>query len=185
MKIWNLAVETGKRDVGKQYQIVNKSDNFNDDFDQKMGMAKRLNGYFDDIEVDVICGRKDYDMSKLWNGACLYILNEKAKRVLEPILKESVEFIPVKNENSLYLMNVVCVADALDYKNIVADTYKDMIMYIREFAFVRQKLPDSPIFKVMCNGYVYVAATFITGEFKEIVEANHLTGFRFREMGDF
>lgn len=82
-------------------------------------------------------------------------------------------------------MNVVCVADALDYENIAADTYKGMIMFIREFFFIQQRIPDSPIFKVMCNGDVYSVETFITEEFKKTVEANHLTGFCFEEVGDF
>lgn len=148
-------------------------------------MAEKQNGMLDDLQVHVIHGRKEYDISCLWNGSGLYLVNEKAKNSLESILAESVEFIPVKNEKKLYLLNILCVADALDLNNIIANTYEGKITYIRKFSFVKERIPKAPIFKVMCEGRIYTVDAFVTEAFKEIVDGNGLMGFHFEEVGDF
>lgn len=185
MKIWRLKIDTGKRDDAQQYQLVNNDKNFTWDFAKRINMAERQNGKLDDLEVHIIHGRKEFDVSYLWNGSGLYLVNEKAKNILEPILAGTVEFIPVKSKNSLYLINILCAADALDLDNIIADLYAGKIGYIRKFSFIREKIPKAPIFKVMCEGNIYVGDVFVTEEFKKAVEENGLTGFRFEEVGDF
>lgn len=185
MKIWKLGVDTGKRDDSQQYQLVNRDKMFLSDFERKIYMAEKQNGMLDDLQVHVIHGRKESDMTYLWNGSGLYLVSERAKNSLESMLAESVEFIPVKNEKKLYLLNILCVADALDLNNIKAKFYEGKITYIKKFSFVKEKLPRVPIFKVMCEGRIYTGAVFVTEDFKENVDKNELIGFRFEEVGDF
>lgn len=185
MKIWKLGIDTGKRDDSQQYQLVNRDKLFLLDFMRKIGMAEKQNRMLDNLPVHIIRGRKEYDISYLWNGVDLYLVNEKAKNSLACILEESVEFIPVKNEKKLYLLNILCVADALDLNNIKAKFYEGKITYIKKFSFVKEKLPRVPIFKVMCEGRIYTGAVFVTEDFKENVDKNELIGFRFEEVGDF
>lgn len=133
MKIWKLGIDTGKRDDSQQYQLVNRDKLFLLDFMRKIGMTEKQNRMLDNLPVHIIRGRKEYDISYLWNGADLYLVNEKAKNSLACILEESVEFIPVKNEKKLYLLNILCVADALDLNNIKAKFYEGKITYIKKF----------------------------------------------------
>lgn len=185
LKIWKLGIDTGKRDDSQQYQLVNRDKMFLSDFEKKINMAEKQNGMLDDLQVHVIQGRKESDITYLWNGSGLYIVNERAKNSLESMLAESVEFIPVKNEKKLYLLNILCVADALDLNNIIATYNGEAITYIRKFSLIKEKIPKAPIFKVICEGSIYTGAAFVTEEFKKNVDENGLMGFRFEEVGDF
>ena len=91
--------------------------------------------------------------------------------------------LPVKNEKKLYLLNILCVADALDLNNIIATYNGGAITYIRKFSLIKEKIPKAPIFKVICEGSIYTDAAFVTEAFKENVDG--LMGFRFEEVGDF
>lgn len=185
MKVWKLGIDTGKRDDSQQYQLVNRKEMFLSDFRRKINMAEKQNEMLDDLQVHIIRGRKEYDISYLWNGVDLYLANEKVKNSLACILEESIEFIPVKNEKRLYLLNILCVVDALDLSNIKEDYYKGEATYIRKFSSIKEKIPKAPIFKVMCGGRIYTGAVFVTEKFKENVDRNELRGFRFEEVGDF
>ncbi len=185
MKIWRLGIDTGKRDDSQQYQLVNRDRLFLEDFMRKIDMAEKQNKMLDNLPVHIIRGRKESDISYLWNGVGLYLVNEKAKNSLACMLEESVEFIPMKSEKKLYLLNILCVADALDLNNIEADSYKGKVTYIRKFSFIKEKIPKAPIFRVMCEKSIYTGAAFVTEAFKENVDRNGLMGFRFEEVGDF
>ena len=63
MKIWKLGVDTGKRDDSQQYQLVNRDKMFLSDFERKIYMAEKQNGMLDDLQVHVIHGRKESDMT--------------------------------------------------------------------------------------------------------------------------
>lgn len=67
---------------------------FLSDFERKIYMAEKQNGMLDDLQVHVIHGRKESDITYLRNGSGLYLVNERAKNNLESMLAESVEFIP-------------------------------------------------------------------------------------------
>jgi len=138
-----------------------------------------------ELEVHVISGRKEFDISYLWNGTSLFLLNERAKNILEPVLSEYVEFLPVIYKKPLYLMHVLRVADALDLDNIIASKYEGRIWDIKKFVFKKEKIPKSLIFEVLCEGELYEGEVFVKDEFKEIIERNGLTGFSFEEVGEY
>lgn len=76
-------------------------------------------------------------------------MDRKAKEVLEPMLSECVEFILVKsNESTLYLMNVLCVANDLKLENSEAE-----YVIIRKLALVREKASTAPIFRMYEDKY--------------------------------
>lgn len=65
MKIWKLGIDTGKRDDSQQYQLVNRDKMFLSDFERKIYMAEKQNGMLDDLQVHVIQGRKESDITYL------------------------------------------------------------------------------------------------------------------------
>ncbi len=185
MKIWRLRLDAGKREDSQQYQLVNEDNHFLEDFDTMINSLERQLWKLRELEVHVISGRKEFDISYLWNGTSLFLLNERAKNILEPVLSEYVEFLPVIYKQPLYLMHVLCVADALDLDNIIANTYAGKIGYIKKFAFKEERIPPFPIFRILCEGQLYTGVIFVKDEFKEIIERNGLTGFSFEEVGEY
>lgn len=119
MKIWKLRLDAGKREDSQQYQLVNDDNHFLEDFDTMINSLERQLWKLRELEVHVISGRKEFDISYLWNGTSLFLLNERAKNILEPVLSEYVEFLPVIYKKPLYLMHVLRVADALDLDNAI------------------------------------------------------------------
>ena len=183
MKIYELRVDTGKKDDRLQYQLVTKDAKFLNDFEESMDGIEKVKDKLSDLKITIIKGKNEADFSILWNGTCSYLVNERSKIILEPLAADAVEFVPIGG--NLYLMHVLCAADALDTENIVANIYDNMIGYIRKFAFNPEALPDSEIFKVICQTRIYSSAIFVTDRLKKMVEENHLTGFNFKEIGDF
>lgn len=185
MKIWRLRLDAGKREDSRQYQLVNDDNHFLEDFDTMINSLERQLWKLRELEVHVISGRKEFDISYLWNGTSLFLLNERAKNILEPVLSEYVEFLPVIYKQPLYLMHVLCVADALDLDNIIANTYAGKIGYIKKFAFKEERIPPFPVFRILCEGRLYTGVIFVKDEFKKIIEENGLTGFSFEEVGEY
>ncbi len=184
MKIWKLRLDAGKREDSQQYQLVNDDNHFLEDFDTMINSLERQLWKLRELEVHVISGRKEFDISYLWNGTSLFLLNGRAKNILEPVLSEYVEFLPVIYKKPLYLMHVLRVADALDLDNIIADTCAGKIGYIKKFAFKEERIPPFPIFRILCEGMLYTGVIFVKDEFKKIIEENGLTGFSFEEVGE-
>lgn len=185
MKIWCLKVDTGKRDDAKQYQLVNKENTFLENFEQSIYKAEKLNGKLDNIQAHVIHGRRETDLSILWNGCCLYLVNERGKEVLKSILDSCVEFIPIESDEKRYLLNILSVLDALDMNKVEGDSFNDILYYIKKFSFISEKLSGVPAFKVMLYGDIYEPEVFVSEEFKRVVEENKLTGFDFQLIGEF
>ncbi len=185
MKIWRLRLDTGKREDSQQYQLINCDDEFSEDFDSRINSPERQLGKLRELEVHVISGRKEFDVSYLWDGLSLFLLNERAKNILEPVLSEYVEFIPVIYKKTLYLMHILCIADVLDLDNIIASKYEGQIWDIKKFVFKKEKIPKSLIFEVLCEGELYEGEVFVKDEFKKIIEENGLTGFSFEEVGEY
>lgn len=80
MKIWRLRLDTGKREDSQQYQLVNEDNHFLEDFDTMINSLERQLWKLRELEVHVISGRKEFDISYLWNGTSLFLLNERAKK---------------------------------------------------------------------------------------------------------
>ena len=81
MKIWRLRLDAGKREDSRQYQLVNDDNHFLEDFDTMINSLERQLWKLRELEVHVISGRKEFDISYLWNGTSLFLLNERAKKI--------------------------------------------------------------------------------------------------------
>jgi len=111
-----------------------------------------------------------------------FILNEKSYKILYPYLKNHSQIFRLKNENKIfYVINVIDVIDCLDYEKSELKLFPSSgrVMRVIKYAFRTEKLKNASIFKLpeFPNSISYV-----TEEFKKIVEDNNITGFKFKEL---
>src|SRR5690606_27471641 len=107
----------------------------------------------------------------------------RAKNLLMPLISPYVEvfYLMEIRGNPYYIVNVNFKAECLDYAKCVTLTGKSMAkgknLYILEYAFDSNKLPDAPIFRVVGgSGYIFVRPSFV-----ECVIQNRLTGAQFHD----
>ena len=84
MKIWKLRLDAGKREDSQQYQLVNEDNHFLEDFDTMINSLERQLWKLRELEVHVISGRKEFDISYLW--ICSELCAEN--RILHGILRQ-------------------------------------------------------------------------------------------------
>ena len=89
------------------------------------------------------------------------VVNEKAKEIMEPVIADSVEFLPVAcPERALWIVNVLRIVDALDMdqSDMVRFASTGRVMTIRRHRFIDDRLDGVRIFKLpgLTRGPVYV-----------------------------
>jgi hypothetical protein len=113
------------------------------------------------------------------------IMSEKAINVLAPIIKDSVEYLPMMFDEKNYTMvNVIKVVNVVDYDKAVYKTFSDgkRILAFRKYIFrICDDLLNNDIFKLVDEPR---RAPFVSDRFKKYVEDNNLTGFEFELVWD-
>jgi len=113
------------------------------------------------------------------------IFSSKAKETFHNLLKNKVEFLPLKHENgeTYHLVNVINVLDCIDYETAVVNKEEIMPRVVRteviKYQFQYELIKDELMFKIPENTTTRV---FVTDEFLRIVEENGLIGFQFEEV---
>lgn len=111
-----------------------------------------------------------------------FILNEKSYKILYPYIKNEVQIFKTKSENdNLYVVNVTNIIDCLDYDKSEIKRFpsSDRVMRIIKYVFKIEKLNNTTIFKLPENPK---GKSYVTEEFKKVVEENHIKGFKFKEL---
>jgi len=84
-----------------------------------------------------------------------------------------------------YLLNILDIKplEVIDFdkSDFEFDEEKQEIYMTDALAFFPEKLADSHLFKIMNHGRALQMSTFISDQFKTIVEQNNLTGLKFSE----
>ncbi len=123
-----------------------------------------------------------------------------ARKVIRELLEDHVEFLPlifqapvadgsfysIKTLRTLigkeyFAINCLRILDCLDLDRSQFDYFDRTrsIRYIVKYEFKPDCLDGVPIFKLPMSNSV---ETFVTGEFKQLVEDNNLTGLEFRKV---
>jgi hypothetical protein len=127
--------------------------------------------------------KKYTDFPVFWQSSGSLIVSDKALKLLENILSEFVQFLPLAHEKyTYYLGNVTNVVDCLDENNCEINRFSDgRISTIEKYAFFIDKVKDQLIFKIPqeLNGDF-----FVSEKFKEIIESSKLKGYQFRLAWD-
>ena len=112
----------------------------------------------------------------------ILILTEKAKKVLDPAIKNYGEWIGVDAENKkFHAFNVICNLDAFDIENSKCDfsPRTGKLLNVDKYCLRYSSINEEPIFK-MKN--VWCSPIFVSQEFKSRIEDTELSGFAFEEI---
>lgn len=112
------------------------------------------------------------------------VFSKKAKDILEDCIFDSVELLPMINEEKEYwAVNITKILDCINYEKSIYKTFPDgkRILRFEKYFFNEKKLVNENIFKIKDKP---LAAAFVSDEFKDIVEFNNLTGFKFNLVWD-
>ena len=106
-------------------------------------------------------------------------MSKKAVEALYPLIKDKVEFLPLKvlQDDPFVFVNILETIDGLDEEksrfeySVVSKTK----IGINNYVFNPDKIKDEPIFKLKYNWH----NVFVSDEFRAIYEANGLNGLSF------
>ncbi|MFM9265242.1 imm11 family protein [Tychonema sp. BBK16] len=108
-------------------------------------------------------------------------LSERALRILQPIMGESVELLPVvcTTGEQYFAIRVLDVVDCLDYSRALVRRYpnSDRVMVIDSFAFKDGCISDRNIFRLP-----ELNRALVSQAFKDCVENNGLEGLIFKQV---
>lgn len=117
-------------------------------------------------------------------GFTFPVFSRRAWECLEPLISKNVEILPLDFNEKEYLgINIITVLDAIDYKKSIYKTYRDgiRIMAFKKYAFLPTVIRNVSIFKISDERTRYA---FVSNEFKQTVEKNNLSGFKFKLIWD-
>jgi hypothetical protein len=108
----------------------------------------------------------------------LPVFSRRAVEVLESLLKENGELLPLDcKDGDYFVFNVTRVVDALDEAHSELVRFSDgKIMDIKRFIFQADRLTDIDIFKLP---QMPLGKIFVTDKFVRVVQEAGLTGFAF------
>lgn len=113
------------------------------------------------------------------------VFSLKAVNGLKTLIEDDVEILPLEFEEIQYfVINVTTVLDVIDYDRSEFETFdnSDRILAFDKYAFrLCDDLHQHNIFKLIDEPASY---TFVNERFKDEVERNGLTGFKFELVWD-
>ncbi|MBP3569141.1 MAG: hypothetical protein J6K04_08255 [Lachnospiraceae bacterium] len=178
MKIWKLEADYDK------YDNLNPVKEWSWEMTRSFDGRKKLSTW-EPIEVERLEPEKGLDLAdNMRVSTPVPIFSEKAKRLVEDLIGDSVEFLPsVSEEGKFWLVNVTTVLDCIDYEKSEVIRFKSSgrIMDIRKFVFLEEEVKNVDMFKIK---EIPLQFPCVSDRFKELIESSDLTGFRFRLMWD-
>ena len=115
---------------------------------------------------------KSSDYPIFWGKSGVQIISEKAKNVLEPIVGDNIEFLPLIHKQTtqkiLYAMHVLKVLEALDTNKTIFDKLSSgLIIGCKKFVFIPYVVQHEPVFKLNINGKVHPNYLLVSDQLKE------------------
>lgn len=118
-------------------------------------------------------------------GFTIPVFSRRALNILEPLIHDSVEVLELLfMEKEYFGINVISVLDVIDYEEAQYIKFKssDRIMVFTKYSFkMCDELKKHSIFKIVDEPR---RGAFVSDKFKEAVEENELTGFKFELVWD-
>ncbi|MGG0238073.1 imm11 family protein [Bacillus rhizoplanae] len=185
MKIYELRSSV---DNYESFQLLNFDQDHEKYFDGEFDLAEKLSNSWGEILIECVEEGNQSDCPHFWGRNGVLLVSEKAKSVLEPLIGNNIEFLPlihnVTNE-FYYAINVLKQLDAIDNtKTVLKKLRSGLIVGCEKYSFIPQIVENENIFKVFLNKHVYSISVFVSDEFRNTILENDLKGFEFVEVWD-
>jgi hypothetical protein len=134
------------------------------------------------IKIDTLYRNKYTDFPHFIIGQPM--VSDKVKQILEPYIKDEVEFLPIAHdEMDMYMVNVMNILDCVDWERSEVKWFEEeYFMGFNKLRFDFKKIPDHVyMFKIKETAATEV---FVTETFRELIEHNHLQGLSFSVVYD-
>ncbi|EKS8378253.1 imm11 family protein [Bacillus cereus group sp. MYBK65-1] len=184
MKIWQLKSST---DDYESFQLLNYEEDkkyFKTSFNSMVSLSDSWTPKFIEVKDE----GKLSDSPIFWGKSGVQIISEKAKNVLEPIVGDNIEFLPLihkQTNKKYYAMHVLRVLEALDTNKTIFDKLSSgLIIGCEKFVFIPYVVQHEPIFKLNINGKVHPNYLLVLDQFKNAILESELKGFQFTEVWD-
>ncbi|MGN4873910.1 hypothetical protein ACTFSO_19190 [Bacillus cereus group sp. MYBK120-1] len=122
MKIWQLK---SLFDNYQSFQLLNLKEDRKKYFDGKIDLAIKLSdSWGGGIFIECVEGDKKSDCPMFWGELGTPMISRKAKEILEPLICNNVEFLPLIHDVTsevYYLINVLNTVDAINYNKAVLE----------------------------------------------------------------
>ncbi|EOO18980.1 MULTISPECIES: imm11 family protein [Bacillus cereus group] len=185
MKIWELK---SSFDNYKSFQLLNLKEDRKKYFDEKIDLAIKLSDSWGEIRIKCVEEGNQSDFPHFWGEVGTPMVSEKAKKFLEYMLGDNVEFLPLIHDvtgEGYYIINVLNVIDAIDYeKAILKKLRSGLVIDFKKYAFLSNRVKNQTIFKVYLNEILHIPSVFVSDEFRNAVLESDLKGFEFVEVWD-
>ncbi|TNO97345.1 imm11 family protein [Bacillus sp. CD3-1a] len=184
MKIWQLKSST---DDYETFQLLNYEEDkkyFKTSFNSMVSLSDSWTPKF----IEVTDEGKSSDSPIFWGKSGVQIISEKAKNVLESMVADNIEFLPLihkQTNKKYYAMHVLRVLEALDTNKTIFDKLNScLIIGCKKFVFIPYVVQQEPIFKLNINGKVHPNYLLVSDQFKHAILESELKGFQFTEVWD-
>ena len=142
MKIWQLKSST---DDYETFQLLNYEEDkkyFKTSFNSMVSLSDSWTPKFIEVKDE----GKLSDSPIFWGKSGVQIISEKAKNVLEPIVGDNIEFLPLihkQTNKKYYAMHVLRVLEALDTNKTIFDKLSSgLIIGCKKFVFIPYVVQD-------------------------------------------
>lgn len=183
MKIWRMDVDFNEFET---LQLEGKDKLIPTEIKTKLRRGIELNHIIDNMRVEILDGIEPTDCVMFWSETSILVFSKEAVCVLNNILDESVEIIPLDcDDREYFILNVLSIIDAIDYtKSNFRKLDTGLVVGFDKYSFLEDEVKDKHIFKVLLNNKVYTTEIFVSETLKNIVEEHKLKGFKFIEVWD-
>ncbi|MBJ8092150.1 imm11 family protein [Bacillus cereus] len=189
MKIWQLK---SLFDNYQSFQLLNLKEDRKKYFDGKIDLAIKLSDSWGGIFIECVEGDKQSDKQSdcpmFWGELGTPMISRKAKEILEPLICNNVEFLPLIHDVTsevYYLINVLNTVDAINYNKAVLEKLSTgLIIGFEKYAFLANRVEGQIIFKTFLNQRLHSSTVLVSDEFRNTVLENNLKGFEFVELWD-
>ena len=176
MSIWEIVPDSNKYDrldpvvdAGDHIAFIN------------MFVGRPISNSWLPIEVKIDSADFPSDFPSL-PGGMPPVFTEKALYVLNPLIQNCIEALPLRNQSmALFAINVLDVIDCLDHEHsqLVRSPSSGKVLMIKRYSFYDRCTDNHEIFKIpeMLMNHIYVG-----DKFKSVVEDNKLGGLRFVQV---
>ncbi|MGG2134689.1 DUF1629 domain-containing protein [Bacillus sp. S2(2024)] len=184
MKIWELKSST---DDYQSFHLLNYKED-NKYFKKQFNSKGKLSNSWTDIFIKLEDKGTRSDCPIFLGKSGVRMISGKAKQILEPLIGDNVEFLPlihtITNEK-YYAIHVLNVLDALDSDNTVFEKLSSgLIIGCEKYSFIPSIVQNQAIFKIYINKIIHPTAIFVSDEFRNAVLESDLKGFEFVEVWD-